>query len=89
MTDAEHYERRESCTCERCRIAGYMGPAVLITLGVLFLIDEFTHFGFGQTWPLLLVVIGLVRMLQWTAPTTGHRSSETAAPAAPPEVPHE
>ncbi len=63
------------CRCGRCRMSGMMGPAVLITLGVLFLIQQ-THWGwewgFHRTWPVLLIVIGLVKVLQYTAPIEGH-----------------
>jgi hypothetical protein len=52
-----------------------MGPAVMITVGVLFLLDQMTHvywMNFGQTWPALLIVIGLIMFLQHNAPSTGH-----------------
>jgi hypothetical protein len=39
------------------------GPIILITVGVLFVFDRFTAFHFGQTWPVLLIVIGLLRLL--------------------------
>jgi hypothetical protein len=39
------------------------GPVVLITVGVLFTIDRFTEFSFRQTWPILLIVIGLLKLL--------------------------
>jgi phage shock protein C len=39
---------------------GLIGGLVLITLGVLFLIDEFVPgIDFGDLWPVLLVVIGI------------------------------
>jgi hypothetical protein len=63
-----------------------MGPAVLITLGVLFLLDQVVHvywMEFGRTWPALLIVIGLVMFLQHNAPATGHVPREyIAAPPA-------
>ncbi|HEX8810507.1 MAG TPA: DUF5668 domain-containing protein [Terracidiphilus sp.] len=52
-----------------------MGPAVLITLGVLFLLDQITHVGwldFGSTWPALLIMIGLVLFLEHNASAAGH-----------------
>jgi hypothetical protein len=69
-----------------------MGPAVLITLGVLFLLDQITHIywmEFGRTWPALLIVIGLIMFLQHNAPATGHAPREyTAYPQVqPPYVP--
>ncbi|HET9698208.1 MAG TPA: DUF5668 domain-containing protein [Terriglobales bacterium] len=64
------YEYR--CNCARCRSRGVMGPVVLITLGVLFLLSEFWHMRFQ--WPVLLIVIGLVKVWQSTTSTDGHQS---------------
>jgi len=38
------------------------GPIILITIGVLFAFDRFTDFRFSQTWPVLLIVIGLLQL---------------------------
>jgi hypothetical protein len=38
------------------------GPVMLITIGVLFAFDRFTDFHFGRTWPVLLIVAGLLRL---------------------------
>jgi hypothetical protein len=38
------------------------GPIILITIGVLFAFDRFTEFHFSQTWPVLLIVAGLLRL---------------------------
>jgi hypothetical protein len=54
------------------------GPVILITVGVLFTIDKFTTFGFGQTWPILLIVIGLLKLLG------GRRRREYVTPPPPP-----
>jgi hypothetical protein len=40
------------------------GPIVLITLGVLFAIDHFGSFSFGRTWPVLIIVIGLMKLIE-------------------------
>jgi hypothetical protein len=54
-------------------MAGMMGPAVLVTIGLLFLIQNFSdRLDFGDLWPLLLIVIGIVKVLQYTAPADGH-----------------
>lgn len=44
---------------------GLMGPAILITLGVLFMIDRM-NVGpeFQQMWPVILIVIGLVKLAE-------------------------
>jgi len=66
------FKTNPNCRCARCRLRGMMAPAVLISLGVLFLLDNFGVRGFHDTWPLLLIVIGVVKVLQYTAPTDGH-----------------
>jgi len=69
------YRYNRDCPCSRCRAHGYMGPAVLITIGVLFLLDQMGHMhwmDFGYTWPALLIVIGLIKLLEHGASTYGH-----------------
>lgn len=39
------------------------GPVTLMTVGTLFAIDHFTRFSFHQTWPVLLIVFGLLSLL--------------------------
>ena len=39
------------------------GPVIMITIGVLFAADRFTDYHFLQTWPVLLIVIGLLQLL--------------------------
>ena len=41
-----------------------MGPIVLITIGVLFLMDQIGDWSFGRTWPILLIVIGAVKIFE-------------------------
>jgi membrane-bound ClpP family serine protease len=60
------------CNCGRCRSRGIMGPAVLVTLGILMLLSEFGTIRFHYTWPVLLIVIGLVKVYQTTTSTEGH-----------------
>jgi hypothetical protein len=75
-------------SCKR----GLMGPAVLLTLGFQFLLDSMGVIRFGRTLPLLLVVIGLVKIFQSTAgpgPLAGPPSAipSGAPPYANGEVP--
>lgn len=81
------YQSNRGCYCARCRTRGIMGPVILITLGVLFLIDQFTHFGFNETWPILLIVIGLVKVLGSTAGTEGHTYPAGEVPGSMPPPP--
>lgn len=40
------------------------GGLILITLGVLIFISKTTHYSFGQTWPVLIIVIGISTIMQ-------------------------
>ena len=40
------------------------GGTVLITLGILIYLSKSGSFPFGQTWPVLLIVIGICTLLQ-------------------------
>jgi phage shock protein C len=49
---------------ERRNRGSLIGALVLITLGVLFLADEFIpHINFGDLWPIILIVIGIGLLL--------------------------
>ncbi|MDQ1404458.1 MAG: hypothetical protein QOG55_87 [Acidobacteriaceae bacterium] len=78
---------RIRCNCRRCTIRSLMGPAVIITVGVLFLLEQTrSGFSFGQTWPVILVVIGIISLASAMAPMDGHVSSPTAVPPVPPPI---
>ncbi len=66
---------RNRCGCNHCRVRGLMGPVVLITLGVLFLIGQSGRYPFGELWPILLIVIGFVKVWEAVASTSGHVGS--------------
>jgi hypothetical protein len=51
------------------------GPITLITVGVLFAMHNFTAYRFHQTWPVLLIVFGLLSLVR--------RSVEPLPPPAP------
>jgi hypothetical protein len=74
----------ESCQCARCRSRRLMGPAVVLTLGFLFLFESLGRVGFGRTWPILLLVIGGVKLFQNSASAEGHMTLPPPIPAAPP-----
>jgi hypothetical protein len=38
------------------------GPVMMITVGALFALDSFTSLSFGRTWPILLVIAGLLSL---------------------------
>jgi Domain of unknown function (DUF5668) len=66
------YVRNRSCPCPRCRLRGVMGGAILVTLGVLFLLNENNIVSFDKTFPVLLIVIGLLLFAGHNASTEGH-----------------
>lgn len=45
-------------------IRAIRGPILLITLGVILAIDHFGPVGFSRTWPVLIIVIGLMKLLE-------------------------
>ncbi|HXJ89638.1 MAG TPA: DUF5668 domain-containing protein [Candidatus Binatia bacterium] len=79
------------CVCERCRTRKLMGPAILVTIGILLLLENTTEINFGRTWPAILLVIGVVKLVQSNASYTGHigplPSEPMAYPPTPPPVP--
>jgi hypothetical protein len=62
-----------------------MGAAVLITLGVLFLLDNYRIVQFDRSLPVLLLVIGCVLLVSRTGSTEGHieRGWIQAPPVSP------
>jgi hypothetical protein len=70
------------CACRRCSMRGLMGPVVLITIGVLFLLQQMHVASFDRLWPVILVVIGVIKLLEATASTEGHTGSQPPAPPA-------
>jgi hypothetical protein len=84
-----------SCPCQRCRAQCLMGPAILVTVGVIGLIDSFHNVGFFGYVGGILLVVGGVKLLQTTSSTEGHIPSLAACakpvggpiPSVPPEPP--
>jgi Domain of unknown function (DUF5668) len=77
------------CHCQSCTIRGMMVPAILITLGILFLLHQMRGgmFNFGNTWPVLLLIIGILLLASALAPRDGHVEPVPPAAATPPAVP--
>lgn len=80
---------RYRCYCDRCKMRGVMGAAVLTTIGVISLLGTYGH-GWDRGWPILLIVIGLVMILQRSASSAGHVDyyppSGTDSVSSPPPV---
>ncbi len=45
-------------------VCSIRGPIILITLGTLFALGQFTPYGFHRTWPVLLIVFGVLKLLE-------------------------
>ncbi len=75
--------QRVACRCVACTAVSLMGPAILVTIGIMGLLDEFTRIGWGESWPLILIVIGVLKFLQITGSRAGH-IPYSAAPVPPP-----
>ena len=63
---------RVGCPCDRCRMRKLMGPAMLLTIGTLFLLQSLNVVDFDRTWPAILLVVGIVKLLQSNASSAGH-----------------
>jgi hypothetical protein len=76
------------CQCPRCKIRSLLGPAVIVTVGVLFLLQQMRggYLDFGNTYPVILVVIGAILLASALAPMDGHivTNAQPANPGAPP-----
>src|SRR6267142_5025643 len=79
---------RIRCACRRCTIRSLMGPAIIITVGLLFLLDQMRggSLSFSNTFPAILIVIGVVSLASALAPMDGHING-SYPPVAPPGAP--
>jgi hypothetical protein len=71
------------CRCDRCRMRKIMGPALVFTIGMLFLLQSLNVVSFDRTWPAILLVVGVVKLLQSNASSAGHVGP---VPSSPPAV---
>ena len=53
------------------------GPVMMITLGTVLALDHFSTLDFGDTWPVLLIVFGLMTLGE-------HAAMRGAAPGGSP-----
>jgi hypothetical protein len=84
-----NYIRNRACHCTRCRAHGLMGAAVLITLGILFLLQSYWYIPFHRTFPVLLLVIGCVLLVSRSGSTEGHVNPPWYAAQMPPQNPQQ
>jgi hypothetical protein len=72
--------RRKMRRGEPSMLRAIRGPITLITVGVLFALNNFTPYSFDKTWPVLLIVFGLLSLMR--------RGLEPIAPLPPPVQPY-
>jgi hypothetical protein len=83
------YRQRERaqriCACGRCSTRWLMGPAMVLTTGVLLLLQtlDVRNAGLDHTWPAWILVVGIVKLVQSSASSDGHIGP---LPSAPPAV---
>ncbi len=78
-----HYERsRRVCTCGRCSTRWLMGPAMVLTTGILFLMQSTGVAELDRTWPAWILVVGVVKLVQSSASSVGHVGPLPPGPAA-------
>jgi hypothetical protein len=73
---------QRGCPCQRCRAQCLMGPAILVTIGVIGLIDVYRDIGFFGYVGGILLVVGGVKLLQGSASVEGHISPVPPGPNA-------
>lgn len=65
------------CGCARCRVRALMAPVMLITIGGLFLAAQLIEaVRFRHLWPIILIVIGLLKLAAYSASAQGHREAK-------------
>jgi hypothetical protein len=61
-------------------IRAIRGPLLLIALGVLLLMQRFTDFGFERSWPILIILFGVLKLAERAA----LHAVSTEGPGQPP-----
>ena len=60
------------CQCARCRSRRIIGPIIILTVGILFLFENMRIVNFGRSWPVILLVVGGIKLMQSNASMEGH-----------------
>ncbi|HUS19826.1 MAG TPA: hypothetical protein VMZ25_09265 [Terriglobales bacterium] len=83
------YIRNRYCPCLRCKMNDMMGPALLVSFGVMLLLANVTHGSVrgGTIVAVILIVIGAIKLLQGSASTEGHIPPGSLPAGVVPPVP--
>ena len=63
-------------------ICSVRGPILLIAVGVLFALGQFTAYGFERTWPVLLILLGVLKLLERAS--GGRQRTDPSSPTGVP-----
>lgn len=63
-------------------IRAIRGPVLLIALGVLLLLQRFTDFGFHRSWPILVILFGVLKLAERAVLHVGSTSGPGQTPPA-------
>jgi hypothetical protein len=71
------------------------GPVLLITIGVLFALEQADVLPFSRSWPLLIIMIGVMKLIErlllgpqpYPPQTSGYPPEAPGYPARPPAGP--
>ena len=84
----QEYKYNPACGCSCCKRSGLTGPVMMVTIGTLFLIANYTRFDFGDLWPVILIVMGGLMLLRPSSSRGGHMNPGVQpAPPTPPAGP--
>lgn len=42
------------------------GPVIMITVGTLFALDQYGVLQFHESWPVILIVVGVLQLSRWS-----------------------
>ena len=73
----------------RLTVRAIRGPITLITVGGLFALNNFTPYSFHKTWPVILIVFGLLSLWKRTAEPEPPFMPPPAGYAPPPPGPYD
>jgi hypothetical protein len=59
------------------------GPIMLIALGSLVAIDYAGIYGFWRTWPILIIIFGLLKLLERADPKSSYHTGSPVDPNRP------
>lgn len=71
----------------RCSTGALMGPAMVLTTGILFMLESLHIADLDRTWPAWILVVGIVKLLQSSASSAGRHMGPPPPPAVGPMPP--